>query len=62
MSPTVTTTDLDRIDSDISVASIALGIARASYRRCPSGENARAVDVAVAVVDRLLDQRLTVRA
>lgn len=58
MGPIVTTSDLDRLDSDITVASIALGAARASYARCPSAENARLVDRAVAAVDRLLDDRL----
>ena len=53
-----TLTPLDRIDSDISIASIALGVARASYARCPSSENARVLDRAVAAVDRLLDERL----
>ncbi len=64
MSPTVTHTDrfdTDRIDTDISIAGIALGVARASYARCPSGENARALDRAVAAVDRLLDERLAAR-
>jgi hypothetical protein len=56
MSPTVTT--LDQLDSDISVAYIALGVARRSWDRCPSGENAEAVDAAERCVDRLLDQRL----
>ena len=37
MSPTVTT--LDQLDYDISVAYIALGVARRSCDRCPSGEN-----------------------
>jgi hypothetical protein len=56
MSPTVTS--LDRIDYDISVAYVALGIARGSHARCPSAENARSVDRAAAEVDRLLDERL----
>jgi hypothetical protein len=60
MSPTVT--DTDRIDTDISIAAIAVGVARASYARCPSAENARVLDRAVAAVDRLLDERLAVRA
>jgi hypothetical protein len=55
MSPTVTS--LDQLDCDISVASIALGVARASYSRCPSAENARLVDEAQGAVDRLLDER-----
>jgi hypothetical protein len=64
MSPTVTPADpidTDRIDTDISIAGVALGVARASYARCPSGENARALDRAVAAVDRLLDERLAAR-
>jgi hypothetical protein len=60
MSPTLT--PIDRIDSDISIASIALGVARASYDRCPSAENARVLDRAVAAVDRLLDERLAARS
>ena len=64
MSPTVTPAvpiGTDRIDTDISIAGVALGVARASYARCPSGENARALDRAVAEVDRLLDERLAAR-
>ncbi len=53
-----TVSPLERIDSDISIASVALGVARTSYRRCPSAENARVLDRAVAAVDRLLDERL----
>ena len=56
MSPTVTS--LDQLDYDISVAYIALGVARTSWHRCPSAENARVVDEAVQAVDRLLDRRL----
>jgi hypothetical protein len=55
MSPTVTS--LDQLDYDISVAFIALGVARGSFDRCPSGENADAVGAAERCVDRLLDQR-----
>jgi hypothetical protein len=55
MSPTVTSLDL--LDCDISVACIARGVARASYTRCPSAENARLLDEAQAAVDRLLDAR-----
>jgi hypothetical protein len=55
MSPTITS--LDQIDYDISVAYIALGVARSSYDRCPSGENAEAVDAAERSVNRLLDER-----
>jgi hypothetical protein len=56
MSPTVTS--LDQIDLEIALAYVALGVARGAYARCPSGENAGAVEEAEAVVDRLLDQRL----
>jgi hypothetical protein len=55
MSPTVTS--LDRLDQDISLAYIALGVARGSWQRCPSAENARAVDEAESDVNRLLDER-----
>jgi hypothetical protein len=53
-----TVSPLERIDSDISIAAIALGVARASFARCPSSENARVLDRAVAAVDSLLDERL----
>ena len=56
-----TVSPLERIDSDISIASIALGVARASFARCPSSENASVLDRAVAAVDRLLDERLAAR-
>jgi len=55
MSPTVTS--LDQLDYDISVAYIALGVARGSFDRCPSAENERAVDEAETSVNRLLDER-----
>ncbi len=55
---TMTISPLDRIDADISMASVALGFARAAFARCPSAENARVLDQAVAAVDRLLDERL----
>jgi hypothetical protein len=55
MSPTVTS--LDRLDHDISVAYIALGMARGAWDRCPSGENAEIVEAAERRVDRLLDER-----
>ena len=58
MSPTITS--VDEIDLDISVAYIALGVARTSFARCPSAENERRVAEAVADVDRLLDARLAV--
>ena len=56
MSPTITS--VDEIDLDISVAYIALGVARGAFDRCPSAENERRVTDAVAAVDRLLDARL----
>jgi hypothetical protein len=56
MSPTITS--LDEIDYDISVASIALGVARGAWNRCPSSENARVVDEAERRVNDLLDERL----
>ena len=56
MSPTITS--VDEIDLDISVAYIALGVARSAFTRCPSAENERRVSDAVADVDRLLDARL----
>ncbi|MEX5720781.1 hypothetical protein [Geodermatophilus maliterrae] len=55
MSPTVAS--LDQLDYDISVAYIALGVARSSWARCPSAENARAVDEAEGCMNRLLDER-----
>jgi hypothetical protein len=58
MSPTITS--VDEIDLDISVAYIALGVARGSFDRCPSAENERRVADAMADVDRLLDARLAV--
>ena len=59
MSPTVTS--LDEIDLDISVAYIALGVARTAFARCPSGENAGAVDDAENTLNNLLDARLDAR-
>ena len=56
MSPTITS--VDEIDLDISVAYIALGVARTSFTRCPSAENERRVEQAEAAVDRFLDARL----
>jgi hypothetical protein len=57
MSPTVVS--LDQLDHDIAVAYIALGVARSSWDRCPSAENAHAVDEAESCVNRLLDDRFT---
>jgi hypothetical protein len=53
---------LDQIDLDISLAFIALGVARSTHLRCPSPENAVAVANAEIVVDGLLDARLIARA
>jgi hypothetical protein len=55
MSPTVTT--IDQLDYDISVAYIALGVARRTFDRCPNAENERAADEAESCVNRLLDAR-----
>ena len=52
-----TITSLDQLDYDISVAYIAVGVVRSSFERCPSSENARAVDEALSCMDRLLDER-----
>lgn len=51
-------TSLDQIDLDISIAYIALGAARTAFARCPSAENARAVDEAEAALNAQLDARL----
>jgi hypothetical protein len=59
MSPTVTS--IDEIDLDISVAFIALGVARTAFERCPSGENAEAVTQAEGAVNALLDARIAAR-
>jgi hypothetical protein len=55
---TTSVTSLDQIDLDISIAYIALGAARTAFGRCPSGENARAVDEAEAALNAQLDARL----
>ena len=55
MSPTVTS--LDQLDYDISIAYIALGVARSAWDRCPSAANAHAVDEMEGCVNRLLDER-----
>jgi hypothetical protein len=49
------------LDCDIAVAVLALGVARRSWERCPSGENAALVDQAEGSVDRLLEQRFAAR-
>ena len=53
---------IDQLDYDISVAYIALGVARSTFARSPNADNARIVDDAEAAVNRLLDQRLEVKA
>jgi hypothetical protein len=55
MSPSIVT--IDQLDLEISLAHIAVGGARGVRSRCPSAENDRRVEEAVAEVDRLLDQR-----
>ena len=59
MSSTVTT--LDQLDCDISIAYVALGVARGAFDRCPSAENERTVDEAEGCVNRLLDERFVVQ-
>ena len=59
---TTSVTSLDQIDLDISIAYIALGAARTAFTRCPSGENARAVDEAESALNAQLDARLLVQA
>jgi hypothetical protein len=51
-------TSIDRIDEVISVAHIALGVARRSFEHCPSAENERRVNEAEADIDRMLDARI----
>jgi hypothetical protein len=59
MSPSTTT--LDELDLEISVAYIALGGARGMFDRSPNAENERRVGAAEAELDRLLDERLAAR-
>ena len=56
---TRTVTSIEALDLEIAVAYIALGVARSSWDRCPSAENAHAVDEAESCVNRLLDERFT---
>jgi hypothetical protein len=58
----LTVTSIDQLDYDISLAYIALGVARTACDRCPSAENTRLVGEAERDVDALLDERLAVRA
>ena len=53
-----TVSPLERIDADLGLAAVAVGVARGSYARCPSVENARVLDRAAAAVDPQLDERL----
>ena len=52
-----TVVPLAELDLDISVAFVALGVARSAFDRCPSGANARLVDRAESEMNRLLDTR-----
>lgn len=54
---TRTVTSIEALDLEIAVAYIALGVARSSWGRCPSAENASAVDEAEGCVNRLLEER-----
>ena len=53
----VSVISIEELDCDISIAFLALGVARRSWGRCPSTENAALVDGAEASVNRLLEQR-----
>ena len=55
---TRTVPSIEALDLEITVAYIALGVARSAAARGPSGENARRVAEAEADVDALLDERL----
>lgn len=56
----LTVTSLDQLDYDISVAYIALGVARSAWQRCPSLENERLVDDAERCVNRMLEERFSI--
>ena len=60
MNPTVTS--LDQIDLEISLAFIALGAARTAFARCPSAENAQAVDEGESALNLQLDTRLVAQS
>ncbi len=49
---------VEHLDLEISVAYITLGGARRLWMRCPVAENQQRVDAAEAEVNRLLEQRL----
>ena len=53
---------LTQLDCDISMAYIALGVARSAFARSPNSENAKVVEDAERAVDRLLDDRLRTQA
>jgi hypothetical protein len=55
-------TAIDQLDYDISLAYIALGVARSAWAHCPSAENTLRVVEAERDVDALLDERLLARA
>ena len=55
---TRTVPSIEALDLEITVAHIALGVARSAAARSPSAENARRVAEAEADVDALLDERL----
>lgn len=59
MSPTVV--NLDQLDTDISMAHLALRVARSSRDRSPNAETERLVTDAEGHVNRLLDERFAVR-
>ena len=52
-----TAISLEQLDTDISLAYVALRIARSTYQRSPNAGNARLVADAEGIVDRLLDER-----
>jgi hypothetical protein len=55
------TTCIENLDLEISVAYITLGGARQVWTRCPVVENQQRVDAAEAEVNRLLERRLVVQ-
>src|SRR3954453_10606329 len=59
MSPTITA--IDQLDYDISLAYIALGVARSAWIHCPSAENTRRVNEAEQHLGSLLAARRRAR-
>jgi hypothetical protein len=57
-----TAVSLTRLDSDISVAYLALRAARSSRDRSPNAENEQLVAAAERSLDRLLDARLAAQS